>query len=121
MAYQLQFRDVVAQQDAIVDAKALGVKLELTQITGVNRLPFLLTDEVDIVMSESTSPIVSTDGFQRRDVSAVAIEHEDPLKAMTCRRDGPVVVVSGGVHGDEYEGPAVIGQLIRGPDRTTPS
>ena len=28
-------------------AKALGVKLELTQITGANRLPFLLTDKVD--------------------------------------------------------------------------
>ena len=25
-------------------------------------------------------------GFQRRDVSAMAIEHEDPLEAMTCRR-----------------------------------
>ena len=32
-------------------AKALGVKLELTQITGANRLPFLLTDRVDIVIS----------------------------------------------------------------------
>ena len=32
-------------------AKALGVKLELTQITGSNRLPFLLTDKVDIVIS----------------------------------------------------------------------
>ena len=32
-------------------AKALGVKLELTQITGANRLPFLLTDKVDIVIS----------------------------------------------------------------------
>ena len=51
MAYQLQFRDVFAQQDAIVDAKALGVKLALTQITGANRLPFLLTDKVDIVIS----------------------------------------------------------------------
>ena len=51
MAYKFQFRDVFAQQDAIVDAKALGVKLELTQITGANRLPFLLTDKVDIVIS----------------------------------------------------------------------
>ena len=32
-------------------AKALGVKLELVQITGANRLPFLLTDKVDIVIS----------------------------------------------------------------------
>jgi polar amino acid transport system substrate-binding protein len=32
-------------------AKALGVKLELTQITGANRLPYLLTDKVDIVIS----------------------------------------------------------------------
>lgn len=32
-------------------AKALGVKLELQQITGANRLPFLLTDKVDIVIS----------------------------------------------------------------------
>ncbi|MBA3505497.1 MAG: succinylglutamate desuccinylase/aspartoacylase family protein [Luteimonas sp.] len=27
--------------------------------------------------------------------------------------DGPVVVVSGGVHGDEYEGPVVINELVR--------
>jgi len=32
-------------------AKALGVKLELTQTTGANRLPYLLTDKVDIVIS----------------------------------------------------------------------
>jgi len=32
-------------------AKALGVKLEITQITGANRLPFLLTDKVDLVIS----------------------------------------------------------------------
>lgn len=36
---------------ATMVAKALGVKLELTQITGANRLPFLLTDKVDIVIS----------------------------------------------------------------------
>jgi polar amino acid transport system substrate-binding protein len=32
-------------------AKALGVKLELTQITAANRIPYLLTDKVDIVIS----------------------------------------------------------------------
>jgi polar amino acid transport system substrate-binding protein len=32
-------------------AKALGVKLELQQITGANRIPFLLTDKIDIVIS----------------------------------------------------------------------
>src|SRR5438270_11165150 len=32
-------------------AKALGVKLELTQITGANRIPYLITDKVDIVIS----------------------------------------------------------------------
>lgn len=32
-------------------AKSLGVKLELTPITGANRLPFLLTDKIDIVIS----------------------------------------------------------------------
>jgi polar amino acid transport system substrate-binding protein len=32
-------------------AKALGVKLELQQVTGGNRIPFLLTDKVDIVIS----------------------------------------------------------------------
>jgi len=32
-------------------AESLGVKLELTQITGANRIPFLLTDKVDIVIS----------------------------------------------------------------------
>jgi len=32
-------------------AKALGVKLEVQQVTGANRIPFLLTDKVDIVIS----------------------------------------------------------------------
>jgi polar amino acid transport system substrate-binding protein len=32
-------------------AKALGVKLELQQVTAANRIPFLLTDKVDIVIS----------------------------------------------------------------------
>jgi polar amino acid transport system substrate-binding protein len=32
-------------------AKALGVKVELQQVTGANRIPFLLTDKVDIVIS----------------------------------------------------------------------
>ena len=32
-------------------AKALGVKVELVQLTGANRIPFLLTDKVDIVIS----------------------------------------------------------------------
>jgi polar amino acid transport system substrate-binding protein len=32
-------------------AKAMGVKVELVQLTGANRLPFLLTDKVDIVIS----------------------------------------------------------------------
>ncbi len=31
--------------------KALGVKTELQQITGANRIPFLLTDKVDVVIS----------------------------------------------------------------------
>lgn len=31
--------------------KALGVKTELQQITGANRIPYLLTDKVDIVIS----------------------------------------------------------------------
>ncbi|MEP6968897.1 MAG: transporter substrate-binding domain-containing protein, partial [Betaproteobacteria bacterium] len=36
---------------ATMVAKALGVKLEITQITGANRIPYLLTDKVDIVIS----------------------------------------------------------------------
>ncbi len=32
-------------------AKSLGVKLELQQVTAANRIPFLLTDKVDIVIS----------------------------------------------------------------------
>ena len=31
--------------------KAMGVKVELVQLTGANRIPFLLTDKVDIVIS----------------------------------------------------------------------
>ncbi len=37
-----------------------------------------------------------------------------PFPAASIRNgDGPVVVVSGAVHGDEYEGPVVIAELIR--------
>jgi predicted deacylase len=37
-----------------------------------------------------------------------------PYPAASIRNgDGPVVVVSGGVHGDEYEGPVVIGEMMR--------
>lgn len=32
-------------------AKELGVELELQQITGINRIPFLVTDKVDIVIA----------------------------------------------------------------------
>jgi len=32
-------------------AKELGVELEMQQITGINRIPFLLTDKVDIVIA----------------------------------------------------------------------
>ncbi|RPI32892.1 MAG: ABC transporter substrate-binding protein, partial [Hyphomicrobiaceae bacterium] len=32
-------------------AKALGVKIELQQVTAANRIPYLLTDKVDIVIS----------------------------------------------------------------------
>jgi len=32
-------------------AKALGVKVELQQVTGANRIPFLLTNKVDVVIS----------------------------------------------------------------------
>jgi polar amino acid transport system substrate-binding protein len=32
-------------------AKALGVKAELQQVTGANRIPYLLTDKVDVVIS----------------------------------------------------------------------
>jgi len=32
-------------------AKALGVKLELQQITGANRIPYLLTNKIDIVIA----------------------------------------------------------------------
>lgn len=32
-------------------AKALGVKLEMQQVTAANRIPFLLTDKVDIIIS----------------------------------------------------------------------
>jgi polar amino acid transport system substrate-binding protein len=32
-------------------AKALNVKLELQQITGANRIPYLLTDKVDVIIS----------------------------------------------------------------------
>jgi len=32
-------------------AKSLGVKVELQQVTGANRIPYLLTDKVDVVIS----------------------------------------------------------------------
>ena len=45
-------------------AKALGVKLELQQVTGANRIPFLLTDKVDIVISviASDSTVTALNG-----------------------------------------------------------
>lgn len=37
-----------------------------------------------------------------------------PFRAASVKNgDGPVVVISGGVHGDEYEGPIVIAELLR--------
>ena len=37
-----------------------------------------------------------------------------PFRAASIRNgSGPVVVLSGGVHGDEYEGPIVIAELLR--------
>jgi polar amino acid transport system substrate-binding protein len=36
---------------AAMVGKALGVKLELQQVTGANRIPYLLTDKVDVIIS----------------------------------------------------------------------
>jgi polar amino acid transport system substrate-binding protein len=36
---------------ATMVGKALGVKVELQQVTGANRIPYLLTDKVDVVIS----------------------------------------------------------------------
>ena len=43
IGFDVEFAEMVA--------KALNVKLELQQITGANRIPYLLTDKVDIVIS----------------------------------------------------------------------
>lgn len=43
IGFDIEFAEMVA--------KGLGVKLEMQQITGANRIPFLLTDKVDIVIS----------------------------------------------------------------------
>lgn len=43
IGFDIEFAEMVG--------KALGVKTELQQITGANRIPFLLTDKVDIVIS----------------------------------------------------------------------
>ena len=43
IGFDIEFAEMVG--------KALGVKVELQQITGANRIPFLLTDKVDIVIS----------------------------------------------------------------------
>ena len=42
-----------------------------------------------------------------------------PLLATRGHHDGPVVVVTGAVHGDEYEGPAAIHRLFNELDATT--
>jgi polar amino acid transport system substrate-binding protein len=55
--------------------KALGVKVELQQITGANRIPFLLTDKVDIVISvmgltpERAKQIVFTAPYANTDLA----------------------------------------------------
>ena len=76
-------------------AKGLGVKLEMQQITGANRIPFLLTDKVDIVISvmgltpaawatarNSARPlfIVSSHSFCGSESCTM------PAPACTCRR-----------------------------------
>jgi N-alpha-acetyl-L-2,4-diaminobutyrate deacetylase len=38
--------------------------------------------------------------------------------AVIANGNGPTVIIEGGNHGDEYEGPIVIGELIRGLDPT---
>jgi len=43
VGFDIEFAEMVG--------KALGVKTELQQITGANRIPFLLTDKVDVVIS----------------------------------------------------------------------
>ena len=43
VGFDIEFAEMVA--------KGLGVKLEMQQITGANRIPFLMTDKVDIVIS----------------------------------------------------------------------
>jgi polar amino acid transport system substrate-binding protein len=43
VGFDIEFAEMVG--------KALGVKTELQQITGANRIPFLLTDKVDIIIS----------------------------------------------------------------------
>ena len=61
-------------------------------------------------------------GKDGRQVGALYLPHSPdddawgviPFPAASIRNgDGPVVVVSGAVHGDEYEGPVVIAELIR--------
>jgi predicted deacylase len=42
-----------------------------------------------------------------------------PVLAVRGRRSGPSVLITGGVHGDEYEGPAAIHALFRHLDLTT--
>ena len=79
-------------------AEALGVDLELTQITGANRVPFLATDKLDLVISAmGATP-------QR----ALQVAFSSPYSALSIGVFGPedIAVTSAGEIGDHTVGVA---------------
>lgn len=79
-------------------AEALGVELELTQITGANRVPFLATDKLDLVIS----------AMGATPERALQVAFSSPYSALSIGVFGPeeVAVTTAGEIGDHTVGVA---------------
>ena len=79
-------------------AEALGVDLELTQITGANRVPFLATDKLDLVIS----------AMGATPERALQVSFSSPYSALSIGVFGPedAAVASAGEIGDHTVGVA---------------
>ena len=73
-------------------AKALGVKLELQQITGANRVPYLVTDRLDIVIAamgatpERALQIAFTSPYA---ALSIGVFGPDSIAVTSLRTEGP--------------------------------
>ena len=65
--------------------KALGVKVELQQVTGANRIPYLLTDKVDLVIS--VMGLTPERAKQIMFTAPYADTHPGRLRTQECQRE----------------------------------